>query len=126
MAYNEELAMRVRSALQTGKIRFEEKSMFGGLSFMVRDKMCCGVLKDDLVIRIDPDQHEELLKKRHVRPMDFTGKPMKGWIYVAPQGIRTEAALQDFLELALAYSVLSKKSSAKKRPAKKKQLTKKL
>ena len=77
MAYDEKLAARVRGAL-AGRGGVEEKKMFGGLTFMLRGKMCCGVLKGDLVLRVGPDRAAGALKSPHARPFDFTGRPMKG------------------------------------------------
>ena len=73
MAYNEDLAHRVREAL-ADRNGVTEKKMFGGLSFMMGGNMACGILKDDLVVRVGPDSHEKALANRHARPMDFTGR----------------------------------------------------
>ena len=81
MAYDEELAGRVRAAL-ADRTDVEEKKMFGGLSFMVAGQMCCGVLKGDLVVRIEPAEFDTLVAQPHVRPFDFTGRPMQGMVYV--------------------------------------------
>ena len=77
MAFNEKLAERTRKALQ-GKGEITEKKMFGGICFLLRGKMCCGIMKDVLVARVDPKESAALLKMPGVRPMDFTGRPMKG------------------------------------------------
>src|SRR5437773_8955809 len=81
VAYNEELAERVRAAL-VDRTDVEEKKMFGGLSFMVAGQMCCGVLKNDLVVRIEPAEFDTLVAQPNVRPFDFTGRPMQGMVYV--------------------------------------------
>jgi TfoX/Sxy family transcriptional regulator of competence genes len=81
MAYDEELAGRVRAAL-ADRTDVEEKKMFGGLSFMVAGQMCCGVLKNDLVVRIEPAEFDTLVAQPHVRPFDLTGRPMQGMVYV--------------------------------------------
>src|SRR5437762_10988917 len=81
VAYNEELAGRIRAAL-ADRADVEEKKMFGGLSFMVAGQMCCGVLKNDLVVRIEPVQFDTLVAQPHVRPFDFSGRPMQGMVYV--------------------------------------------
>ena len=92
MAYDEQLAERVRKSL--GRRRnITEKKMFGGLSFLQNGKMLCGVLKDLLVLRVGPEEAAKLLKKPHVRPMDFTGRPMKGFVYVEPGGSKSAAQL---------------------------------
>src|SRR5207247_11454071 len=81
VAYNEELAERVRAAL-ADRTDVEEKKMFGGLTFMVAGQMCCGVLKNDLIVRIEPTEFDKLVALPRVRPFDFTGRPMQGMVYV--------------------------------------------
>ena len=81
MGYDERLAERVRAVLaDLDGVR--EQKMFGGLAFMVRDKMCVGVTNDDLMVRLGVDGHDAALKRPHARPMDFTGRPMKGFVFV--------------------------------------------
>ena len=92
MAYDEALAERVRGKLSQRK-GIVEKKMFGGLAFMVQGNMACGVVEDDLMVRVGPDQYDDLLAEAHARPMDFTGKPMKGMIYVGPKGHRDDRSL---------------------------------
>lgn len=89
MAYDEELADRVRFAL-TGREGISEKKMFGGVCFLIRGKMLAGVTKDDLMVRVGPDNHEALLAERGARPMDVTGRPMKGYLYVSAEGLRSD------------------------------------
>jgi TfoX/Sxy family transcriptional regulator of competence genes len=81
MAYNQELTERTKEILSATHHRIELKKMFGGICFMVNDKMLGGVVQDKLMIRHDPARQEELLKKEGCRPMDFTGKPMKGMVF---------------------------------------------
>ena len=81
MMYSEVLAARVRTSL-AGQNGLEEKRMFGGLTFMVNGNMCCGVLNDYLVVRVGPDRFADALSRPHARPMDFTGRPLKGMVYV--------------------------------------------
>ena len=104
MAYNEKLADRMRAALAQPN-ELTEKEMFGGLSFMLAGNMCCGIVKDDLVVRVDPDSYEKALAKPHARPMDFTGRPMKGMIYVGPEGYRTDEELKYWLDQALDFAL---------------------
>ena len=78
--------------------------MFGGLAFLLKGKMFCGVLQKDLVLRLGPEAGEQALKSPHVRPMDFTGRPMKGYVYVAPAGVPSDRALQQWLERAIAFT----------------------
>ena len=103
MAFDEKLAERVRKALG-GKGEISEKKMFGGLCFLLRGKMCCGILKDDLVVRVDPRDSPALLKKTGVRPMDFTGRPMKGFVYVSLEALKDSSALQGWLKRCLAFA----------------------
>ena len=109
MAYSELLAERVREALGKRK-DVAEKKMMGGLTFMVNGKMCAGVLKDDLMVRLDPDVYETALKKKGCRPMDFTGKPMKGFVFIDPKGTSNKKALSYWLDLALDFNKRAKAS----------------
>ena len=87
MAYNEKLAKRIRSDLVG--VPFIEKKMFGGIGFLVHGNLACGVHKDNMIVRVGPDKHEKLLKKKHTRVFDITGRPMKGWLMVEPDGCKT-------------------------------------
>jgi len=118
MSYDEELAMRVRRAL-AGQRRVEEKKMMGGLTFMVNGKMCVGILNDDLMARIDPAVHDEALQKKGCREMDFTGRPMKGFVFVGPDGTTND--LGYWIKLALDFNARAK---ASKKPKKKSTRTK--
>ncbi len=92
MAYNEELAARIRTSLE-GRPGVIERKMFGGIAFMIHGNMCCGVINDDLMVRVGPDSHEASLALPHARPMDFTGRPRKGMVFVGPDGINDDGAL---------------------------------
>jgi TfoX/Sxy family transcriptional regulator of competence genes len=111
MAYDEKLAERVRKLLarREGVV---EKKMFGGLAFMLKEKMFCGVLKEDLVVRVGPGKYEVALARPHVQPMDFTGRPIKGFVFVGPGGCRTDNALKKWVTQAAEY-VLSLPKAAK-------------
>ena len=85
MPYNEELASRIRKALAETK-NLVEKKMFGGIAFMINDLMCIGVDKEDIILRCEPAMTDELLARKGARPFDLTGKPMKGWLLVSPDG----------------------------------------
>lgn len=113
MAYSEDLSMRMAEVFAS-RIDFEEKKMFGGICFMVKDKMCAGVIKDELMARIHPDKEEEVLQKKGCREMDFTGRKMKGYIMVSPEGIKTKKQLEYFIDLALAFNEEAKSSKKKK------------
>jgi len=103
MAYNEELADRVRVVLAVRK-DVTERKMFGGLSFMLGGNMCCGVIKDDLVVRVGPDRYEDTLAEPHARPMDFTGRPLRGMVYVGPEGCRTDRAVAKWVRRAVEFA----------------------
>ena len=92
MAYSETLAQRIRHAL-SNELGVTERKMFGGLCFMLRGNMCCGVMQERLMLRVGPTQHAVALTQPHAHPMDFTGRPMKGMIYVTTEGIASDEAL---------------------------------
>jgi len=89
MAYDETLAARVR-ALLASRSDVTERKMFGGLTFLVGGNMCCGVNGDELIVRLDPEREDEALARPHARPMDFTGRPMRGFVTVRPEGLADE------------------------------------
>jgi hypothetical protein len=78
--------------------------MFGGLAFMLHGKMFCGILKDDLVVRVGPDGYEKALSRAHTRPMDFTGRPMKGYVFVAPGGLKTDKMLGKWIKKGVEFA----------------------
>ena len=104
MVYNEQLAGKIRTLLQARRKGFSEKKMFGGMEFMLNGSMCCGALKDDLVVRVGPERYEEALALPHARPMDFTGRKMKGFVYVDPKGWSDDAALKKWVDMGVAYA----------------------
>ncbi len=114
MAFDEFLADRIRNALHEKKVLFTEKTMMGGLAFMVNDKMCVGVIKNSMMARINPYIYEDSISKSGCRPMDFTGRPMKGWVYLEPEAIDMEDDLNDWIQLALDYNPMAKSSKKKK------------
>lgn len=114
MAYNEKIADRVREIISLTHKKIEEKKMFGGLCFMVNDKMCVGIEKERLMIRLNPTNYEELLDKEGVKPMDFTGKIMKGYVFVDIDVLNTKKKLDFWVQLALEYNKIAKTSVKKK------------
>lgn len=104
MAYNEKLADRTREIIALTHKNVEEKKMFGGLCFMVNDKMCVGVEKEKLMVRLDPVIFEEVIEKEGCKPMDFTGRIMKGYVFVDAAALNTKRKLAYWLNLALAYN----------------------
>jgi TfoX/Sxy family transcriptional regulator of competence genes len=113
MAYSESLAERIRVVLDIKSISYKEKRMMGGLTFMVDDKMCVGILKDDLMARIDPALYDEALKRKGCRQMDFTGKPMRGFVLISPEGTDLEKDFHYWIDLALEFNPRAR--SSKKR-----------
>jgi len=113
MAYDENLANRVREQLVNLQ-NIEEKEMMGGLVFMYNDKMCVGIIKDELMCRIDPDFHETAVEKLGCRTMDFTKRPMKGYVLIEDVGMRTPKDLDYWINLALDFNKKAKSSKKKK------------
>jgi len=103
MAYSEELADRVRAVLAPNP-DLAERKMFGGIAFMVAGNMCCGVMDDDLIVRLDPEEAERALGEPHTRPFEFTGRPMKGFLFVSADGVASEEALAGWVEAALGFA----------------------
>jgi len=104
MAYDEAVAKRVRSALGKNP-DVVEKRMFGGVAFMVRGNMCCGVIGDRLMLRVGPKGYEASLSRSHARAMDFTGRPMKGLVYVEPEGFASARDLEAWIERAMEFAL---------------------
>ena len=101
MAYDENLASRIRDAVKP-RSGITERKMFGGLAFMLDGHMVCGVVGDELMLRLGPEQAETALGRPHVRPMDFTGRPMAGMVFVAREGF-SGPALGRWLDKAAAF-----------------------
>jgi len=113
MAYDEHLADRIRRIYSALHVRTEEKRMMGGLCFMVDGKMCAGVAGDRLMARLDPAVYEEALSRPGARAMDFTGRPMKGFVFVEPEGIAAEADLRSWLQRCLDFNPRARASRKK-------------
>jgi TfoX/Sxy family transcriptional regulator of competence genes len=117
MAFDEGLAERIRSLLED-EPHVSEKRMFGGVAFLLRGNMFAGIVKDDLMVRVGPARHEESLARPHARPMDFTGKPMAGYVYVAPAGFAADRDLERWVRLGAAFAAtLAPKKATNKAPA---------
>lgn len=103
MAFDEKLAERIRKQLakQDGLV---EKRMFGGVAFLLNGNMCCGVHKDALMVRLEPEATETALRRPHTRIFDLTGRPMKGWILVDAEGIQTSGGLKKWIDQGVAYA----------------------
>lgn len=113
MAYSEKLAERIREALGNQK-NLTEKAMFGGICFMLNDKMCIGVNLDEIMCRIDPDMDDEALHRPGARPMDFTGRPMRGYVFVHETAIKKKSELDYWVKLCLDFNPKAKSSKKKK------------
>ena len=118
MAYNEQLARRVEKAFERHGTRYQTKKMMGGLCFMVDDKMCVGVDRDRLMARLDPEIYEAMLKRKGCAPMDFTGRALKGFVFVAPEGIANARALDFWIQKALEFNPKAKRSKQRKKSTK--------
>jgi len=102
MPYNEELAARIRRVLRR-TAGISERRMFGGLAFMCHGRMCCGIVGRDLMVRVMEKDMSSALRCAHVRPMDFTGRPLRGFVYVAPPGIATDSSLRSWVRTGIAF-----------------------
>lgn len=96
MVYDENLADRIRQAVGP-RTDVTEKKMFGGIAFLLDGKMFVGIVNNDLMVRVGPGRYDAALAEAHVRPMDFTGKPMNGYVYVGPEGCRTAKAVRNWV-----------------------------
>ena len=104
MAFDEEVAGRIREAL-AGAPDVVEKRMFGGIAFMLRGNMCCGVIGDRLMLHVGPDGYEAALSRPNAKSMDFTGRPMKGMVYVEPAGFAAPRDLKTWIEKAMEFAL---------------------
>lgn len=102
MPYDLELAERIRSQLHG--IPVIEKKMFGGIGLLLGGNMACGVNKDNLIVRINPEKQDTLLRKPHTKPFDLTGKPMKGWLLVASEGCKTDKQLSTWVQEGVEFA----------------------
>jgi TfoX/Sxy family transcriptional regulator of competence genes len=114
MAYNEELAQRIRERI-FDLPQVNEKEMFGGLVFMVNEKMCIGVIKDEMMCRIDPERHHVEVEKNGCRTMDFTKKPMLGYIMIEESGMKSKNDFDYWINLALEFNQKAKASKKKQK-----------
>jgi TfoX/Sxy family transcriptional regulator of competence genes len=113
MSYHEELADRVRRAFHERNVAVEEKRMMGGLCFMVDGKMCVGVEKTRLMVRLDPAIYDESLRRKGCGPMDFTGRPMRGFVFVSDDGLTSHEDLSSWVALALEFNPRARSSRKK-------------
>jgi hypothetical protein len=102
MPYDDGLAHRIRTRIDD-ELDVHEQELFGGLGFLRAGHLLCGVIDDSMVCRVGPDAYETALERPHARPFDFTGRPMRGWVYVDPAGLSEDAALDAWLDRCLAF-----------------------
>lgn len=114
MAFSEYLSDRVRSCLKDNQATFQEKKMFGGMCYMVDDKMCVGIINNDLMVRIEPENQDEFLQEKGCRMMDFTKRPMKGYLYISPEGVDMDEDLDKWVKRCLEFNPKAKSSKKKK------------
>jgi len=112
--FNEKLAAQTREIISETHKNVEEKKMFGGLCFMVNDKMCVGIEKERMMVRLDPEKYEEALEMEGCTPMDFTGKVMKGYVFVDINALNTKKKLEYWIKLALEFNKKAKASKKRK------------
>ena len=103
MAYDLTLAARIATLLKEQRDT-EQKQMFGGVCFLLRGNMCCGVAGKKLMVRVGKEQYESVLQEPHAKPMDLTGRPLRGFVFVMPQGVRTRKALKVWVDLGVRYA----------------------
>jgi TfoX/Sxy family transcriptional regulator of competence genes len=114
MAFNKKIADRVREVIALTHKNVEEKKMFSGLCFMVNDKMCIGVHADKIMVRLDPVVYDKVIEKEDCEPMNFTGKIMRGFVFVNEEAITTRKKLEYWVGLALEFNKIAKSSKKKK------------
>ncbi|MFT6243751.1 MAG: TfoX/Sxy family transcriptional regulator of competence genes [Salibacteraceae bacterium] len=115
MAYDEYVEERINNVLNERKIQFDARKMMGGLCYMIDDKMCFGIIKSDLMARVGVDAYDELIEREGARPMDFTKRPMKGYIFVAPEGLDFQSDLEFWIQKALDFNPMAVASKSKKK-----------
>ncbi|MBK8900674.1 MAG: TfoX/Sxy family protein [Anaerolineaceae bacterium] len=105
MAYDEGMAQRIRDILEPEYPNLVEKKMFGGIAFMLQGNFACGLTKEDFVVRVGKEYDTEALAQPHTRPMDFTGKPMAGWVYVSEAGLESDEELARWVRQGVNYAL---------------------
>lgn len=122
MTYDQGAAERIREVLD-GQHNVTEKRMFGGVAFMLEGHMSVGLIEDKLMVRVGPESYDRVLRERHVREMDFTGRPMRGFVYVVPSGYEADVDLERWVGLGVRYatSLPAKRTGKKTAPTRKAQ-----
>ena len=104
MPYDNALAKRIRQALGSQPF-LTEKLMFGGMAFMVRGNVACGVIEDEMMVRVGPEEHDRAIIEPHVRPFDKSGRPSRGWVMVSPPGLASETQLADWVQRGVRFAM---------------------
>jgi len=115
MACDESLVQRIRDALE-GVANIHERRMFGGACFTLNGHMFCGVVNDEIMVRVGPDRYLQALRTPHAREMDFTGRPMAGYVFVAKRGLASDASLRKWLDMAETFARALPAKATKQRP----------
>lgn len=115
MPYNEEFSIRIKKMLIQLNVDFVDKKMFGGFAFMINDKMCVGIVNDKIMLRVMEDKYESLLEENGVEPMNFTGKIMKGLLFINPEAFRTDKELLHWINYGLEFAEKGVVKSKKKK-----------
>lgn len=103
MAYDQEVAERIRRRIEEMQ-PYTEKRMFGGIAFFVNGNMACGVIGDSVMVRVGPERYEEAMAQPHAGPFDLTGRPMKGWVSIAPEGYASDEGLAGWVSQGVAFA----------------------
>lgn len=111
MVYSEAVAQRIRRSLGARR-EIAEKEMFGGIAFLLHGNLCVGVHGDDLIVRVEPEATDALLRERGAKIFDLSGRPMKGWLVVTPEGFRTDSALQEWIDRGVTFTASLPKKAA--------------
>ena len=104
MAYDAKLAQRVRNALKSSK-GVTEREQFGGVAFLIRGNVACGIIGDDMLLRVGPDRHDEAMKSKDAKPFSLTGRPSKGWILIRPAGLKSPATLKKWVHMGVDFAM---------------------
>jgi hypothetical protein len=120
MPYDEDLAERIRRSFAERVVHFDEKRMMGGLCFMVGGKMCVGIAGERLMVRLDPNEYDKALRRKGCVPMDFTGRPMRGFVFVTPAGTNASGDFESWIDRALEFNPRAKASKPRSSGAKRK------
>jgi TfoX/Sxy family transcriptional regulator of competence genes len=118
MAYNETLSKRIAALLLKQNTLFLEKKMFGGLAFMINDKMCIGVMKNELMLRVMDETYHQILKLKYAKPMEFTGRTMKGFVLIDEKGLTDDDTLMEWIAYGIEFGKYGIVKSKTKNPKK--------